>query len=76
MRWRPSWAKALLERLPRGVWLTAAGRQLLSEARAAIAQAQRARHAVRQALNLEVGQLGRGSHQLGAAGNPAVVLRD
>ena len=48
---------ALLERLPRGVRLTAAGQQLLGEARATVAHAQRARHAVRQALDLEVGQL-------------------
>ena len=47
----------LLERLPRGVRLTAAGQSLLPEARAAIRHADRGRHAVRTALELEAGQL-------------------
>jgi DNA-binding transcriptional LysR family regulator len=48
---------ALLERLPRGVRLTAAGQTLLPEARAAIRHADRARHVARRALGLEAGHL-------------------
>jgi len=47
----------LLERLPRGVRLTAAGQSLLPEARAAIRHAERGRRLVRSALELEAGQL-------------------
>jgi DNA-binding transcriptional LysR family regulator len=47
----------LLERLPRGVRLTAAGQSLLPEARATIRHAVRGRRVVRSALELEAGQL-------------------
>lgn len=48
---------ALLERLPKGVRLTAAGRMLLPEARAAVAHAERAGRAARSALGLVAGEL-------------------
>jgi DNA-binding transcriptional LysR family regulator len=48
---------ALLERLPRTVRLTPAGRELLPEARAAVLAAQRAAKAARTALGLEAGEL-------------------
>lgn len=48
---------ALLERLPRSVRLTAMGRAMLPHARAALADAERARCAARQASGLEVGEL-------------------
>lgn len=48
---------ALLERLPRGVRLTAAGQELLREARATLAHAERGRRSVRRALELDAGQL-------------------
>src|SRR5512140_3175226 len=48
---------ALLERLPRGVRLTAAGQRLLPEAHATLRHARRARRAVRMAFELEAGQL-------------------
>jgi DNA-binding transcriptional LysR family regulator len=47
----------LLERLPRTVRLTPAGRELLPEARAAILAAERAGKAARTALGLEAGEL-------------------
>jgi DNA-binding transcriptional LysR family regulator len=47
----------LLERLPRGVALTPAGRTLLPEARAAIRAVERGRRAARAALALEAGDL-------------------
>ncbi|MER3409862.1 MAG: LysR family transcriptional regulator, partial [Thermoleophilia bacterium] len=47
----------LIERLPRGVRLTAAGRALLPEAQAAVRAADRARAAARRALGLETGEL-------------------
>src|SRR5437763_3572279 len=47
----------LLERLPRGVRLTAAGRALLPEAQAAVRGAERAGNAARMALGLEGGEL-------------------
>ena len=47
----------LLERLPRTVRLTPAGRELLPEARAAILAAERAAKAARTALGLEAGEL-------------------
>src|SRR6266516_2732510 len=47
----------LLERLPRGVALTPAGRTLLPEARAAIRAVERGRRAARSALALEAGDL-------------------
>ncbi len=48
---------ALLERLPRGVRLTPAGRALLPEAQAAVRAADRAGNAARMALALEAGEL-------------------
>jgi DNA-binding transcriptional LysR family regulator len=47
----------LLERLPTGVRLTAAGKAFLPEARAAVAHAERARRNARSALGLEAGEL-------------------
>ena len=66
----------LLERLPRGVRLTAAGQGLLPEARAAILHAERARHTVRMALELEAGQLEVAAATSAAAGILPTVLRD
>jgi DNA-binding transcriptional LysR family regulator len=48
---------ALLERLPRGIALTPAGRTLLPEARAAVRAVERGRRAARAALALEAGDL-------------------
>jgi DNA-binding transcriptional LysR family regulator len=48
---------ALLERLPNGVRLTAAGKAFLPEARAAVADADRARRVARSVLGLEAGDL-------------------
>jgi DNA-binding transcriptional LysR family regulator len=48
---------ALLERLPGGVRLTAAGRAFLPEARAAVERADRAAHAARAALGARGGEL-------------------
>ncbi|MEC3979228.1 LysR family transcriptional regulator, partial [Amycolatopsis sp. H20-H5] len=47
----------LLERLPRAVRLTPMGRAMLPHARAALADAERARCAARQASGLEAGEL-------------------
>jgi DNA-binding transcriptional LysR family regulator len=47
----------LLERLPKGVRLTAAGKAFLPEARAAVTHADRARRNARSALELEAGEL-------------------
>ncbi|GAA0578886.1 LysR family transcriptional regulator [Kribbella sandramycini] len=47
----------LLERLPRNIRLTSTGRAMLPHARAALADAQRAACAARQAAGLEVGEL-------------------
>src|SRR5438067_7674997 len=47
----------LLERLPRGVALTPAGRVLLPEARAAVRAVERGRRGARSALTLEAGEL-------------------
>jgi DNA-binding transcriptional LysR family regulator len=47
----------LLERLPKGVRLTAAGKAFLPEARAAVAHADRARRNARSALGLQAGEL-------------------
>ncbi|MFD9894788.1 LysR family transcriptional regulator [Amycolatopsis sp. NPDC059027] len=47
----------LLERLPRSVRLTPMGRAMLPHARAALADAERARCAARQASGLEAGEL-------------------
>src|ERR671934_351451 len=46
---------AVLERLPRGVALTPAGRSLLPEARAAVRAVQRRRQRARATLALEAG---------------------
>jgi DNA-binding transcriptional LysR family regulator len=48
---------ALLERLPRSVRLTPMGRAMLPHAKAALADADRARQAARQAGGLEAGEL-------------------
>ncbi len=66
----------LFERLPRGVRLTAAGNELLGEARATLAHAQRARRVVRRALELEVGQLEVAVTSSAALGILPAVLRD
>jgi DNA-binding MarR family transcriptional regulator len=47
----------LLERLPKSVRLTAAGKAFLPEARAAVAHAERARRDARSALGLHAGEL-------------------
>src|SRR5260370_29137978 len=47
----------LLERLPTGVRLTAAGKAFLPDARAAVTHAERARRNARSALGLEAGEL-------------------
>lgn len=47
----------LLERLPTGVRLTAAGKAFLTEARATVAHAERATRDARRALGLEAGQI-------------------
>jgi DNA-binding transcriptional LysR family regulator len=47
----------LLERLPKGVRLTAAGKAFMPEARAAVAHADRATRDARSALGLEAGEL-------------------
>src|SRR6478735_464669 len=47
----------VLERHPRGVSLTPAGRALLPEARAAVRAVERGRRAARAALALETGEL-------------------
>jgi DNA-binding transcriptional LysR family regulator len=66
----------LLERLPRGVRLTAAGQGLLAEARSVIMHAERARRSVRMALELEAGQLEVAASTSAAAGILPRVLRD
>jgi len=48
---------ALLERLPKGVRLTAAGAAFLPEARTAVAAADRAAHVARRSLGFESGEL-------------------
>ncbi len=48
---------ALLERLPTGVRLTAAGKAFVPEARAAVTHAERARRDARSALGLQAGEL-------------------
>ena len=47
----------LIERLPRGISLTPAGRMLLPEARAAVRAVERGRRGVRASLALEAGEL-------------------
>src|SRR3977135_247247 len=48
----------LIERLPRGIALTPAGRSLLPEARAAVRAVERGRQGARAALALESGGMG------------------
>src|SRR3954452_9090809 len=48
---------ALLDRLPRGVSLTPAGRSLLPEARTAVRALERGRQGARSALAFELGEL-------------------
>src|SRR5260221_5949239 len=48
---------AVLDRLPRGVSLTPAGRSLLPEARTAVRAVERGRQGARSALALELGEL-------------------
>src|SRR3989440_2128222 len=67
---------ALLERLPRGVRLTAAGQRLLPEARATLRHSHRGRRAVRMALGLEAGQLEGAAITSSAAGILPTVLQD
>ncbi len=67
---------ALLERLPRGVRLTAAGQALLSEARATLVHAERGRRYVRRALQLEAGRLDVAVTTSAAAGILPIVLRE
>lgn len=65
----------LLERLPRGVRLTTAGQSFISDARAAIAHADRARRTARMALGLQAGQLEIGTFASAAAGLLPPILR-
>jgi DNA-binding transcriptional LysR family regulator len=67
---------ALLERLPRGVRVTAAGQSLLGEARATLVHADRGRRSVRMALELEAGHLEVAVTTSAAAGILPIVLRD
>ena len=48
---------SVVERLPRGIVLTPAGRTLLPEARAAVRAVERGRRAARAALALDAGEL-------------------
>jgi DNA-binding transcriptional LysR family regulator len=66
----------LLERLPRGVRVTAAGQSLLSEARAVLRHAERGRRAARAALGLEAGQLEVAAATSAAAGILPHVLHN
>jgi DNA-binding transcriptional LysR family regulator len=66
---------ALLERLPRGVRLTTAGQSFISDARAAIAHAERAGRTARMALGLQAGQLEIGTFASDAAGLLPPILR-
>jgi DNA-binding transcriptional LysR family regulator len=65
----------LLERLPTGVRLTAAGRAFLSEARASVAHAERATRDARRALDLEAGEIEVATVTSAAAGILPTVLR-
>jgi DNA-binding transcriptional LysR family regulator len=66
----------LLERLPRGVRVTAAGEGLLAEARATLRHAERARRAARTALALDAGELEVAAATSVAAGILPAVLHD
>src|SRR5919204_2950693 len=61
---------ALIERLPRGVRLTAAGKALLPEAQAAVRAAERAGAAARMALGLQAGGKGGGGPPPPSGGGP------
>lgn len=65
----------LLERLPRGVRLTAAGRAFIGEARATVANAERAARDARRALGLEAGEIELATVTSIAAGILPTVLR-
>src|SRR4051794_36672002 len=66
----------LLERLPTGVRLTAAGKAFLPEARAAVTHAERARRGARSALGLEAGEVEGATRTPGAFGGvPPGFLR-
>src|ERR687893_2169466 len=64
----------LLERLPRSVRLTAAGKAFLPHAQTAVRAADRAQHAARSALDLETGELEISTVRSIAAGVPPGVL--
>jgi DNA-binding transcriptional LysR family regulator len=66
---------ALLERLPTGVRLTDAGRAFLPDAEAALAAAERASRAAREALGLERGLLQIGTYSSLASGPLLSSLR-
>src|SRR5258707_14510732 len=65
----------LLERLPRKVRLTPAGRTVLPHARASLAHAQRASSAARRALGVETGELHVGTPSSISTGILAAALR-
>jgi DNA-binding transcriptional LysR family regulator len=66
----------LLERMPRGVRLTAAGQMLLPEARATLRHSERGRRAVRMAFGLDAGQVEVAVTTSAAAGILPTVLHD
>jgi DNA-binding transcriptional LysR family regulator len=66
----------LLERMPRGVRLTAAGQMLLPEARATLRHSERGRRAVRMAFGLDAGQVEVAVATSAAAGILPTVLHD
>ena len=66
----------LLERLPRGVRLTAAGQMLLPEAQATLRHSERGRRSVRMAFGLDAGQVEVAVATSAAAGILPSVLRD
>jgi DNA-binding transcriptional LysR family regulator len=66
----------LLERLPRGVRLTAAGQMLLPEAQATLRHSERGRRSVRMAFGLDAGQVEVAVTTSVAAGILPTVLRD
>jgi DNA-binding transcriptional LysR family regulator len=65
----------LMERLPRGIRLTAAGRAFIGEARATITHAERATRDARQALGLEAGEIEVATVTSSAAGILPTVLK-
>jgi DNA-binding transcriptional LysR family regulator len=65
----------LMERVPRGIRLTPAGRAFIGEARATIAHAQRATRDARQALGLEAGEIEVATVTSTAAGILPTVLK-